>query len=27
MPILQGLNVVALVVDNEFMRSRIEQDA
>ncbi len=25
MPILQGLNVVALVVDNEFMRSRIEQ--
>ncbi|HET7832080.1 MAG TPA: type II secretion system F family protein [Gallionella sp.] len=25
MPILQGMNVVALVVDNEFMRSRIEQ--
>ncbi len=25
MPILQGLNVVAMVVDNEFMRSRIEQ--
>lgn len=24
-PILQGLNVVAMVVDNEFMRSRIEQ--
>ena len=25
MPILQGLNVVGMVVDNEFMRSRIEQ--
>jgi len=25
MPILQGLNVVAMVVDNAFMRSRIEQ--
>lgn len=25
MPILQGLNVVSMVVDNEFMRSRIEQ--
>lgn len=25
MPILQGMNVVAMVVDNEFMRSRIEQ--
>jgi MSHA biogenesis protein MshG len=25
MPILQGMNVVSLVVDNEFMRSRIEQ--
>ncbi|MDD4929477.1 MAG: type II secretion system F family protein [Gallionella sp.] len=25
MPILQGMNVVGLVVDNEFMRSRIEQ--
>ena len=25
MPVLQGLNVVSLVVDNEFMRSRIEQ--
>jgi MSHA biogenesis protein MshG len=25
MPILQGLNVVAMVVDNEFMRSRVEQ--
>jgi MSHA biogenesis protein MshG len=25
MPIMQGMNVVALVVDNEFMRSRIEQ--
>lgn len=24
-PILQGLNVVAMVVDNEYMRSRIEQ--
>ena len=24
-PILQGMNVVSLVVDNEFMRSRIEQ--
>jgi MSHA biogenesis protein MshG len=24
-PVLQGLNVVALVVDNEFMRKRIEQ--
>ncbi len=24
-PIIQGLNVVAMVVDNEFMRSRIEQ--
>lgn len=25
MPILQGLNVVGMVVDNEFMRSRVEQ--
>ncbi|MGB9094761.1 MAG: type II secretion system F family protein [Gallionella sp.] len=25
MPILQGMNVVSLVVDNDFMRSRIEQ--
>ena len=25
MPILQGMNVISLVVDNEFMRSRIEQ--
>lgn len=25
MPILQGMNVVGMVVDNEFMRSRIEQ--
>ena len=25
MPILQGMNVVSLVVDNEFMRTRIEQ--
>jgi MSHA biogenesis protein MshG len=25
MPILQGMNVVAMVVDNEFMRSRIDQ--
>jgi len=25
MPILQGMNVVSMVVDNEFMRSRIEQ--
>jgi MSHA biogenesis protein MshG len=25
MPILQGMNVVSLVVDNEFMRSRVEQ--
>ncbi len=25
MPILQGLNAVSMVVDNEFMRSRIEQ--
>ncbi len=25
MPILQGLNVVGMVVDNEYMRSRIEQ--
>ncbi|MDO8206401.1 MAG: type II secretion system F family protein [Gallionella sp.] len=25
MPILQGMSVVAMVVDNEFMRSRIEQ--
>jgi MSHA biogenesis protein MshG len=25
MPILQGMNVVAMVVDNEFMRSRVEQ--
>ena len=25
MPILQGMNAVSLVVDNEFMRSRIEQ--
>ncbi len=25
MPILQGLNVVGMVVDNEFMRSRIDQ--
>ncbi len=25
MPVLQGLSVVAMVVDNEFMRSRIEQ--
>ena len=25
MPITQGMNVVAMVVDNEFMRSRIEQ--
>ncbi|MHB1237246.1 MAG: type II secretion system F family protein [Gallionella sp.] len=25
MPILQGLNVVGMVVDNDFMRSRIEQ--
>ncbi len=25
MPILQGMNVVAMVVDNDFMRSRIEQ--
>jgi MSHA biogenesis protein MshG len=25
MPILQGLNVVGMVVDNEFMRTRIEQ--
>jgi len=25
MPILQGINVVSMVVDNEFMRSRIEQ--
>ncbi len=25
MPVLQGMNVVSMVVDNEFMRSRIEQ--
>jgi MSHA biogenesis protein MshG len=25
MPVLQGMNVVAMVVDNEFMRSRVEQ--
>ena len=25
MPILQGMNVISMVVDNEFMRSRIEQ--
>jgi MSHA biogenesis protein MshG len=25
MPILQGMNVVSMVVDNEFMRSRVEQ--
>jgi MSHA biogenesis protein MshG len=25
MPILQGMNVISLVVDNEFMRTRIEQ--
>jgi MSHA biogenesis protein MshG len=25
MPILQGMNVVGMVVDNEFMRSRVEQ--
>ena len=25
MPVLQGMNVVGMVVDNEFMRSRIEQ--
>ena len=25
MPIMQGMNVVGMVVDNEFMRSRIEQ--
>ena len=25
MPILQGMNVVSMVVDNEFMRGRIEQ--
>lgn len=25
MPILQGMNVVSMIVDNEFMRSRIEQ--
>ncbi len=25
MPVLQGMNVVAMVVDNEFMRSRVDQ--
>jgi MSHA biogenesis protein MshG len=25
MPIMQGMNVVGMVVDNEFMRSRVEQ--